>query len=246
MASALLLAPWILSLPGAGAASEPAAQSALIRPATPIGEEANSPVPLCAGPAVLVTLDGERLETARGFAVDGNRVRYQNAAGTLVAVRLSEIDSEATTAAERHRCGAETHGDREAPRATRRDPIAEVIEAIVKLGVNRTRLETLAADPVAFRATIDAVVSMAAELELRTREIERNHRLDTVGGMLTAAPAYRRLATLVRDTAAREEDPRIRAVLEDLAVSFDEVARLAAEDPERAIEEFRRQGTTPP
>jgi hypothetical protein len=205
----------------------------------------------------LVTLDGERVVTARGFEVDDNRVRYHTDAGTLVAVRLGEIDFEATTAAEHARCRAEAKparastaaaapgDDVEVPTA-RRDPVAEVIEAIVKLGVNRTRLEALAADPVVFRATIDAVVATAAELELRTREIERTHRLDTVGGMLAAAPAYDRLATFVRETAAREEDARIRAVLEDLAVSFDEVARLAAEDPERAIEEFRRQGATSP
>jgi hypothetical protein len=93
---------------------------------------------------------------------------------------------------------------------------------------------------------MDAVVAVAAELARRTREIDRSYRLATVGGMVAAAPAYRELAAFVRDTAQREPEGRIRGVLEDLAVAFDEVALLASEDPERAIEAFRRQAPAQP
>jgi hypothetical protein len=242
----------LLVFAGSAPAQERPAESALVTPATPVAEAAQLS-PGCPGPAVLVTRDGTRLDTADGFEVDGGRMRYHNAGGTLIAVRLSEIDAGATVAAERRRCGhaASATGETTAAEAAAAgarppDPVTQVIEAIAELGVDRGRLEALSADPVAFRAAVDAVVEMATELERRTREIERTYRLDTVGGMIAAAPAYRRLPALVRESAAGVTDARIRAVLEDLAVAFDEVARLAAEEPERAIVEFQRQGVDPP
>jgi hypothetical protein len=242
----MALAAWIgaeasapLSVRGRGT------RAPLVTPATPIAETA-PPTPLCAGRAVLVTRTGERIETERGFEVEGSRVRFLNPSGTLVAVRLSEIDVSATTAAELLRCGgspAAAAADLEP--ASPRDPLVEVIDAIVELGVQRGRLEALADEPEVFRVAIEAVVSVASELERRTRSIERTHRLDTVGGMIAAAPAYRELAGLVRSTATRYGDTRVRGVLEDLAIALDEVARLAAEEPERAIEEFRAQAPPP-
>jgi hypothetical protein len=190
---------------------------------------------------------GELLQTARGFEVDGSRVRYQNESGTLLAVRFAEIDRAATEAAERKRCPAapgapEAENEAAAAEPERaRDPVEAVIDALVELGVVRSRLEALATDPAALRAAVDAVVAVATELERRTREIELTYRLDTVGGMIAAAPAYRNVASFAREAAAREPDARIGAVVGDLAAAFDEVARLAAEEPERAIEEFARQ-----
>jgi hypothetical protein len=235
---------WLLALAPVGMAQQETTGSTPVEPALPVSEIATF-APFCPGPAVLVTRTGEELTTTRGFEVDGSRVRYHGANGTLVAVRLSEIDISATETAERRRCPAQT--DPEAAAAERAaqsrqdDPVGQVIDALVELGVARTRLESLARDRAAFRAAVDAVVSVATELERRTREIEHAYRLDTVGGMLAAAPAYRELASFARAAAARESDPRIGAVIGDLATAFDEVARLAAEEPERAIEEFERQ-----
>jgi hypothetical protein len=205
----------------------------------------------------LVTHAGETIRTARGFEADGTRVRYHSESGTLVAVRRSEIDVVATQAAERIRCtdvledgisarGAAGSTQRQPTETSRPDPVGAAIDAIVELGVGRAKLEALAKDPPVFRAALDAVVAVAGELERRTREIERSYRLDTVGGMVAAAPAYRELAAFVRETAQREPEARIRSVLEDLAVAFDEVALLASEDPERAIEAFRRQAPGQP
>ena len=234
--AALLVAAiaWPVGAP-AGAASQPPA---------PEGRS-SALAPRCPGRAVLVMKSGELLPTARGFEVEGSRVRYQNESGTLLAVRLAEIDEPATAAAERTRCpadpGTTATGDGRAVAPVRRDPVEQLIDALVELGVVRARLEAMATDPELLRAAVDAVVSVATELERRTREIELAYRLDTVGGMIAAAPAYREVAAFAREAAARESDPRIGAVIGDLAAAFDEVARLAAEEPERAIEEFDRQ-----
>jgi hypothetical protein len=237
-------------------AQESGPTAAMVTPATPI-EEPSRLAPLCVGPALLVTREGETIQTARGFEIEGTRVRYLSESGTLVAVRRSEIDIVATEVAERIRCADVIYGETSArgtagptqhrPAGTsRRDPVGEAIDAIVELGVGRAKLEALAKDPPAFRAAVDAVVAVAGELERRTREIELSYRLDTVGGMVAAAPAYRQLAAFVRETARGEPEGRIRGVLEDLAVAFDEVALLASEDPERAIEAFRRQAPGQP
>jgi hypothetical protein len=239
-------------LAAGSAAQEPGQQRDLVTPATPVGE-VQALAPLCGGRAVLVTTAGERIVTAHGFELEGSRVRYHTESGTLVAVRSAEIDFAATATAERGRCTAASHptgtstpvarsgagAGRDAEPA--RSPRDRMVEALVELGVRRERLDALAPDPVAFREAVDAVVLVATELESRTREIERAYRLDTVGGMIAAAPAYRDLAAFVRAAGARYRDERIRAILEDLAVGLDEVARLAAHEPERAIEEFRRQ-----
>jgi hypothetical protein len=239
-----------LALGGAVGARQEPSTGPPVAPAEPAGE-ASALAPRCPGRAVLVTRSGELLVTARGFETDGARVRYQNENGTLVAVRLAEIDEAATEEAERRRCpedavAAPAEGTRELARVQRpRDPVTEVIDALVELGVSRTKLETLATDRAALRAAVDAVVAVATELERRTREIELTYRLDTVGGMVAAAPAYRQVAEYARTEAKREQDPRIAAVIGDLATAFDEVARLAAAEPERAIEEFARQRPTP-
>lgn len=47
----------------------------------------------------LVTRDGDRIETRSGWRVDGQRVLFQRPNGTLTALRLSEVDLEASRAA---------------------------------------------------------------------------------------------------------------------------------------------------
>ncbi len=239
----------------------------------------------------LVTKSGQKIEMEGTYEIDGRRVLYRQLSGNLTAIRLSEVDLDATEAANRAPVVGKpvynAHKDNpnwilQAQQRVDGEPVLvlgegdrehrEVVEAMTELvrEMGSSMEEAFGAFDAngemnevfdqmgsamggameeaanSMGSMMGAMLELSMELETKMQGFEKRHDLRTESGMREAAPEISEMASHVRSRAGSESDPAVRQMLDEMASSFDEAARLAREQPAQAAASFRKTGTLNP
>lgn len=199
------------------------------------------------GAAILVTRAGERIETDGPWKIDGQRVVYRLPSGALTAIRLEEVDLEATKAAALRREEPKRREEPEITQATpdTADPILILRNGSTKGSVGMSPAhspEHQTLDPYKKRTLAERLQTLGQPLAGKVAKslatIDAEHNLASTRGIQDAAADLEAVADTLRQYAPRN-NPRARLLAYETAKLIDEVARLAWENPRQAIDRFR-------
>lgn len=188
-----------------------------------------SSLPGLAGADILVTRDGERIETKGAWRVEGRRVVYTNAQGTLSAIRTSHVDLEKSQEATDRQKNPPPPPPR--PQATGPLPTHDGKgEAVLRLSTS-----DVGKSPVVFKLDRSKIERLMRQLDERAQQeivsemlsllgqikaLEDRHDTSTVEGVQRALPELSRIVTDFEGRAERAR-PEARGTRRDGRARFE-------------------------
>ncbi len=210
---------------------------------------------------LLVTRDGESIETRGPWKVKGRQVIFTDIRGVLSSLRFDDVDLEASEEATRkakeppppkpETPAREPQQAAEAPREAvltltnkdigRAPTTTEQARALGEefgenMGEGMGELGQAMAEGMAKGMEIMAeTLGVMAQLTPRLQTLDQQFDLDTPEGIRAAAPGLAGIADFLRSKRSGLS-PEATQFVDELADEFDEVAVLARENPEAALE----------